>query len=103
MAEQFSIKAEKREALGTRVSRRLRKSGKLPAVLARKPEEMESKLLDEQLKAHLARYGADEAAANKVIGHGESKPKPQLTPAELASYTLVASTILNLDETVNRN
>jgi len=39
MAEQFAIKAEKREALGTRVSRRLRKSGKLPAVLARKGEE----------------------------------------------------------------
>ena len=34
MAEQISIKAEKREALGTRVSRRFRKSGKIPAVLA---------------------------------------------------------------------
>jgi large subunit ribosomal protein L25 len=39
MAEQFSITGEKREALGTRVSRRLRKSGKIPAVLARKGEE----------------------------------------------------------------
>ncbi len=38
MAEQFAIGAEKREALGTRVSRRLRKSGKIPAVLARKGE-----------------------------------------------------------------
>jgi large subunit ribosomal protein L25 len=38
MAEQFTIAAEKREALGTRVSRRLRKSGKIPAVLARKGE-----------------------------------------------------------------
>ncbi|HLY10085.1 MAG TPA: 50S ribosomal protein L25 [Planctomycetota bacterium] len=39
MAEQFTIGAEKREALGTRVSRRLRKSGKIPAVLARKGED----------------------------------------------------------------
>jgi len=39
MAEQFTISAEKREALGTRVSRRLRKSGKIPAVLARKGED----------------------------------------------------------------
>ena len=46
MAEQFSIKAEKREALGTRVSRRLRKSGKLPAVLARKGEEPIHLLVD---------------------------------------------------------
>ena len=36
MAEQFSISAEKREALGTRVSRRYRQSGKIPAVLMRR-------------------------------------------------------------------
>jgi large subunit ribosomal protein L25 len=36
MAEQFSINAEKRDALGTRVSRRYRNSGKIPAVLAQK-------------------------------------------------------------------
>jgi large subunit ribosomal protein L25 len=46
MAEQFAIKAEKRDALGTRVSRRLRKSGKLPAVLARKGEEPLHLLVD---------------------------------------------------------
>ncbi len=72
-------------------------------VLARKPEDMEARLLEEQLSAHLARYSADEAAAKKVIAHGESKRKPELKPAELAAYTLVASTILNLDETLNRN
>ncbi len=57
MAEQFSIKAEKREALGTRVSRRLRKSGKLPAVLARKGEEplhllVDSKEFSQLVKKH---------------------------------------------------
>jgi len=46
MAEQFAIKAEKRYALGTRVSRRLRKSGKLPAVLARKGEDPLHLLVD---------------------------------------------------------
>jgi large subunit ribosomal protein L25 len=46
MAEQFSITAEKREALGTRVSRRLRKSGKIPAVLARKGEDPVHLLVD---------------------------------------------------------
>jgi hypothetical protein len=72
-------------------------------VLARKPEEMEAKLLDEQLNAHLARYTTDEAAAKKVASHGESKPSSDLKPAELAAYTLVANTLLNLDETLNRN
>ena len=46
MAEQFSITALKREALGTRVSRRLRKSGKIPAVLARKGEDPVHLLVD---------------------------------------------------------
>ena len=46
MAEQISIKAEKREQLGTRVSRRFRKSGKIPAVLARKGEAPLHLLLD---------------------------------------------------------
>lgn len=46
MAEQFSISAEKREALGTRVSRRFRKSGKIPAVLARKGEDPVHLLVD---------------------------------------------------------
>jgi large subunit ribosomal protein L25 len=46
MGEQFTISAEKREALGTRVSRRLRKSGKIPAVLARKGEDPLHLLVD---------------------------------------------------------
>ena len=46
MAEQHAIMAEKREALGTRVSRRFRKSGKIPAVLARKGEDPLHLLVD---------------------------------------------------------
>jgi len=57
MAEQFSINAEKREALGTRVSRRLRNSGKIPAVLARKGETplhllVDKREFDRLLKKH---------------------------------------------------
>ena len=39
MAEQLTIEAEKREALGTRVARRYRKEGKVPAVLAHKGDQ----------------------------------------------------------------
>jgi len=46
MAEQFSISAEKREKLGTRVARRYRKDGKIPAVLARKNDHPLHLLVD---------------------------------------------------------
>jgi large subunit ribosomal protein L25 len=46
MAEQFAIQAEKREALGTRVARRYRKAGKIPAVLLRKGDASLHLLLD---------------------------------------------------------
>ena len=72
-------------------------------VLARPPESVEMEIVSAQLAAHLARYQADEAAAKKAIAHGESKPRADLPPAELAAYTLVANMILNLDETLTRN
>jgi large subunit ribosomal protein L25 len=46
MAEQLSLSAEKRELLGTRVSRRYRAAGKIPAVLARKGEAPVHLLVD---------------------------------------------------------
>jgi hypothetical protein len=72
-------------------------------VLARLPEADESAIIQRQLATHLARYRHDEPAARKLIAAGQTKPKPELAPSELAAYTLVASTILNLDETLNRN
>ena len=72
MAEQFSIKAEKREALGTRVSRRLRKSGKLPAVLARKGEEplhllVDSKEFSQLVKKHARLINLDHPAGKDKV------------------------------------
>ena len=72
MAEQFSIKAEKREALGTRVSRRLRKSGKLPAVLARKGEEplhllVDAKEFSQLVKKHARLINLDHPAGKDKV------------------------------------
>ncbi|HYG77340.1 MAG TPA: PSD1 and planctomycete cytochrome C domain-containing protein [Planctomycetota bacterium] len=72
-------------------------------VLSRKPDAEEMKILQQELDAHLSRYQKDAEAAKKLIAAGESKPKAELNPSELAAYTLVASTLLNLDETLNRN
>ncbi len=48
MAEQISLKAEKRDALGTHRSRRLRTGGKVPCVLMRKKEKPVNLLVDER-------------------------------------------------------
>ena len=72
-------------------------------VLARQPESEEVSILQEQLDHHLQRYQQSPEDATKLITQGESKPSADLAAPELAAYTLVASTILNLDETLNRN
>jgi hypothetical protein len=53
-------------------------------------------------QAALAAYQADAAAATAMISNGASKPDPALDPAELAAWTLVASQILNLDESITK-
>ena len=72
-------------------------------VLARSASADEAKIVADAVTANRARYEADLEAANQVIAHGESKPPPGLSPAELAAWTLVANLMLNLDETLSRN
>jgi len=72
-------------------------------VLARQPQAEELKIVLDELAVHQAKFAKDEAAAKLAIAHGESKPDAKLAPVELASYTIVANMLLNLDETVNRN
>ena len=71
-------------------------------VMARSPQSAELNVL---LKFHgqqLERYRSDDAAALKLLAIGESKRNEKLDAAELAAWTMVASTILNLDETVTK-
>jgi hypothetical protein len=56
------------------------------------------RLLDKSLKA----YQEDPAAAGALIAVGESKPNQELSPAELAAWTLVASQVMNLDESLTK-
>jgi hypothetical protein len=50
----------------------------------------------------LTGYQADPAAAKALLAVGESKPDRKTSPAELAAWTLVASEILNLDESLTK-
>ena len=72
-------------------------------VLARRPTAEESRIVAGTLAGHRARYLADADAAAKTIAHGETKPPAGMAQAELASWTLVANMMLNLDETLTRN
>ncbi len=72
-------------------------------VLARDASSAELVILHNQLTDHLARYLANPESAAKLTQLGETKPDANQNVPELAAYTLIANTILNLDETVTRN
>ena len=60
-------------------------------------------ILQTALKKYQAKYQTDAEAAKKLIAVGESPVNEKLNPSELATYTMVASLLLNLDETLNKN
>jgi hypothetical protein len=72
-------------------------------VTSRQPDAEELAVVARTLERYRDRYAADAEAAAQLITYGESKADPELTPAELAAYTLVANLLLNLDEAVSRN
>jgi len=69
---------------------------------ARNPNEKEIAVLKKVLDKQLAVYRQDAKAAMKLLAIGESRRNEELEPAELAAWTIVASVILNLDETVTK-
>ncbi len=71
-------------------------------VTCRSPNESEANILLDGFRRRLAHFQSGRDAASKLLTVGNSPPDTTLDPAELAAYTLTASTILNLDETVTR-
>ncbi len=69
---------------------------------ARLPDDRETALLAALFEKQKARYNADPAAAKALLAVGEARRKAGLDSAELAAWTNVVSTILNLDETVTK-
>ncbi len=72
-------------------------------VAARPPAAKEQAILQETLANLKTRFNADPEAARKAVSVGDSTPPGEVAPADLAAYTLVASLLLNLDETVTKN
>jgi hypothetical protein len=71
-------------------------------IAARSPRPRELEVLIRGLQRAMATYRADPAGAAELLRVGESKPDGSIEAAELAAYTTVASTLLNLDEAVTR-
>jgi mono/diheme cytochrome c family protein len=69
---------------------------------ARKPTPEESGVLRKIFDKQLALYQANARAATDLLAVGESPKDEKLPVPELAAWTTVASTILNLDETVSK-
>ncbi len=69
--------------------------------LARPPGEAESLLLEALAQQQIAKFRAAPEQARALLGVGESAP-PDLPEPELAGWTIVASSILNLDEAITK-
>lgn len=70
--------------------------------LARSPRPAEQAILAAAYERALSAFKADTAGAIELLKVGDSSVDSKLDPAELAAMTTIATTILNLDETVMR-
>jgi mono/diheme cytochrome c family protein len=68
------------------------------STLGRPLEARETKVIQAGLKTFSERFAVDGAAAKALLGIGESKSDEALAPGELATWAMVASQFLNLDE-----
>lgn len=69
---------------------------------SRAPKPNELAVLSRRLQTLREAFANDEAAAQKLIAVGDSKPSDKLKPTDLAAFTSLASLLLNLDETISK-
>jgi hypothetical protein len=68
----------------------------------RKASPDEIQLLSSLAQKQEALYRRDKQRASELVHVGESPANAKLNPSELAAWTVVASSILNLDETITK-
>ena len=72
-------------------------------VTSRAPSKAELDLLMKDFRFYQKDFRANEKAASQLLSVGERPRDPKLPTAQLAAYSLVANTILNLDEAIMQN
>ena len=66
------------------------------------PHRKRARVLRSLFQQQLANYRSNKKAAIDLLGVGETKWDSKLDASELAAWTIVASAILNLDETITK-
>jgi hypothetical protein len=88
------------ETGGKRPAQRLDLMGNI--LLSHDPPPQMASVLESSLAQMEKHYAADPKAARKLIEVGEKKSDASIPAPELAAWTMVASEMLNLDETVTK-
>ncbi len=70
--------------------------------VARQATPEEKAILGQILESAMQRFSSEAASAQAFNTIGASAPDASIDPVELASWTVVASTLLNLDETISK-
>jgi hypothetical protein len=70
------------------------------ALTGRQPAAEERAVLASLYHDELTRFRGERAAAASLLAVGASKPPPGIDAADLAATTVVASTVMNLDDAV---
>ena len=85
---------------GSRSLERIRYGYKL--ALASAPDVTRENILLAGLSDYQSHYNRNRQDAEQLIAIGESNADASIDSAELAAYSMLASVILNLDETITR-
>jgi Protein of unknown function (DUF1553)/Concanavalin A-like lectin/glucanases superfamily len=99
------------EAARALAQRVIHEGGKLPGqrinlmgeiLLSRDPPPRMTAVLENSLAQMEKHYAADPKAARDLLEAGEKKSDPSISAPDLAAWTMVASEMLNLDQTVTK-
>jgi hypothetical protein len=70
---------------------------------ARFPDGQETRILNDLYHSQLAEFQSNGSAASELLSVGDSPYDESLDAHELAAWTMVANTLLNLSETITKN
>ena len=85
---------------GRQPEKRINKMSEI--LLSHDPPPRMAAVLEASLKQMEEHYSANPKAAHALVGVGEKKRDAAIPEPELAAWTMVASEMLNLDETVTK-
>jgi hypothetical protein len=92
--------AERIQPSGDSADKRLATAFRM--ILSRRPSSPESTVMRGIYEAALWRFQDDPEAAKKLLSIGQSPPEEKFEIADIAAWTAVCTTLLNLDEAISK-